>query len=119
MTTFKEQHSLEERKEESSRIIKKYPDRIPVIVQKHISGTSDPLPDLQKSKFLVPDHITYGQFMYIIRTRIHLNAEKALFLFVNNTLPSASTNIKQVYDQFKDDDNFLYCHYSSESTFGF
>jgi len=116
--SFKEQHSYDDRMEEARRIIMKYPDRIPVIVQKHTSGNTDSLPNLQKTKFLVPDHITYGQFLYIIRTRIHLQPEKALFLFVNNKLPSASSGMRSIYEQNKDDDNFLYCFYSSESTFG-
>ena len=116
--SFKEQHSYDDRVEEARRIILKYPDRIPVIVQKHTSGNTDSLPNLQKTKFLVPDHITYGQFLYIIRTRIHLQPEKALFLFVNNKLPSASSGMRSIYEQNKDEDNFLYCFYSSESTFG-
>lgn len=116
--SFKEQHSYDDRVEEARRIIMKYPDRIPVIVQKHTSGNTDSLPNLQKTKFLVPDHITYGQFLYIIRTRIHLQPEKALFLFVNNKLPSASSGMRSIYEQNKDEDNFLYCFYSSESTFG-
>ena len=116
--SFKEQHSYEDRVEEARRIIIKYSDRIPVIVQKHTSGNTDSLPNLQKTKFLVPDHITYGQFLYIIRTRIHLQPEKALFLFVNNKLPSASSGMRSIYEQNKDEDNFLYCFYSSESTFG-
>ena len=116
--SFKAQHSYDDRVEEARRIIMKYPDRLPVIVEKHTSGNTDSLPNLQKTKFLVPDHITYGQFLYIIRTRIHLQPEKALFLFVNNKLPSASSGMRSIYEQNKDEDNFLYCFYSSESTFG-
>ena len=116
--SFKAQHSYDDRVEEARRIIMKYPDRLPVIVEKHTSGNTDSLPNLQKTKFLVPDHITYGQFVYIIRTRIHLQPEKALFLFVNNKLPSASSGMRSIYEQNKDEDNFLYCFYSSESTFG-
>ena len=74
--------------------------------------------NLEKSKFLVPENITYGEFLYIIRSRIQLGAEKALFLFVNNTIPSATENMKDIYEKNKDVDNFLYCFYSSESTFG-
>ena len=35
MTKFKEKYTLQLRKEESDKIINKYPDRIPVIVEKH------------------------------------------------------------------------------------
>lgn len=115
---FRTIHSKEERSAESERIIQKYPDRIPIIVQKNSNSSSDTLPDLAKSKFLVPDHVTFGQFLYIIRTRMSLPAEKALFIFINNTIPNASVDMKSLYDEHKDDDNFLYCYYGTESTFG-
>lgn len=38
-------------------------------------------------RYLVPADLTVGQFVYIVRKRIKLNAEKAIFIFVNNTLP--------------------------------
>ena len=115
---FRTEHSTEERSAEAERIIQKYPDRIPIIVQKNTSSSSETLPDLAKTKFLVPDHVTFGQFLYIIRTRMSLPAEKALFIFINNTIPNASSDMKTLYDEHKDEDNFLYCFYGTESTFG-
>ena len=38
---FKSKHSLELRKEESNKIINKYPERIPIIVEKHKSCNYD------------------------------------------------------------------------------
>ncbi|KAI7985216.1 Autophagy-related protein 8e [Camellia lanceoleosa] len=43
-------------------------------------------PDLQ-NKYLVPADLTVGQFVYVIRKRIKLSAEKAIFIFVDNVLP--------------------------------
>uniref|UniRef100_A0A8C9KWV8 Gamma-aminobutyric acid receptor-associated protein n=1 Tax=Serinus canaria TaxID=9135 RepID=A0A8C9KWV8_SERCA len=40
--------------------------------------------DLDKKKYLVPSDLTVGQFYFLIRKRIHLRAEDALFFFVNN-----------------------------------
>ena len=115
---FKKQHTLEERKDEASRILEKYPERIPVIVQKNKGGNSEEIPTLKKTKFLVPEHISMGQFIYIIRQRINLAPEKGLFLFVDNTIPNSSSDMKIIYNQHKDEDGFLYVGYSSESTFG-
>ena len=39
------------------------------------------------SRYLVPADLTVGQFVYVIRKRIKLNAEKAIFIFVHNVLP--------------------------------
>ena len=37
-----------------------------------------------------PTDLTVSQFQYVIRKRIKLAPEKALFIFVNNTTPSTS-----------------------------
>lgn len=113
--SFKEEHPLEKRQAEALRIREKYPDRIPVIVEK--SERSD-IPDIDKKKYLVPSDLTVGQFVYVIRKRIQLNPEKAIFIFVKNLLPPTAALMMTVYDEHKDEDGFLYIQYSGESTFG-
>jgi len=113
--SFKSQHPLEKRKAEAERIRLKYPDRIPVISEK--AEKSD-IPDIDKKKYLVPADLTMGQFVYVIRKRIKLPADQAIFIFVNNTLPPAAALMSQVYQEHKDVDGFLYVVYSGESTFG-
>lgn len=41
-------------------------------------------------RYMVPSDSTVGQFVYLIRKRIKLSQEKAMFIFVNNVLPSTS-----------------------------
>ncbi|KAJ4785414.1 Autophagy-related protein [Rhynchospora pubera] len=113
--SFKEQHAFEKRKSEAARIREKYPDRVPVIVEK--AERSD-APDIDKKKFLVPSDLTLGQFVYVIRKRINLTAEKAIFMFVDNILPPTATPISKLYEDKKDPDGFLYFIYSGENTFG-
>jgi len=112
---FKNQHPFDKRKAEAQRIRAKYPDRIPVIAEK--AADSD-IPDIDKKKYLVPADLSVGQFVYVIRKRIKLKAEKAIFIFVNNTLPPTAALMSQVYKENKDEDGFLYVLYSGESTFG-
>lgn len=45
--------------------------------------------DIDKRKFLVPNDISVAQFMWIIRKRIQLPSEKAIFLFVGKVLPQS------------------------------
>lgn len=59
-----------------------------------------------------------GQLVYVVRRRLSLPAEKSLFLFVNNSLPTTSTLVSQLYAAHQDEDGFLYLTYSGESTFG-
>ena len=113
--SFKNTHDFNKRKLESSRIMLKYPDRIPIIVEKH--NNSD-IPQIDKKKYLVPNELTVGQFVYVIRKRIKLTADKAIFIFVNNNLPSTGSLMSQIYKEGKDMDGFLYVTYSSENTFG-
>ena len=79
MSNFKQINSFSKRKSESTRILNKYPDRIPIICEKDRNNS---VQDIDKKKYLVPMDLTLGQFIYIIRKRIKINPEKALFLFI-------------------------------------
>lgn len=114
MTEFKKL-PLSKRREESTRILAKYPDRIPVIVEKNHKGQ---VPDIDKCKFLVPIDLTVGQFVYVVRKRIKLAPEKAIFLFIKNTLPPTSQLMSAIYEEYKSEDGFLWVTYSGENTFG-
>ncbi|QEU61347.1 Atg8 [Kluyveromyces lactis] len=114
-SAFKSEFPFEKRKAESERIVQKFHNRIPVICER--GGKSD-IPDIDKRKYLVPGDLTVGQFVYVIRKRIKLPAEKAIFIFVNDTLPPTAALMSSIYQQHKDKDGFLYVSYSSENTFG-
>ncbi|KAL9236613.1 hypothetical protein vseg_011259 [Gypsophila vaccaria] len=114
-SSFKFEHPLEKREAESARIKEKYPDRIPVIVEK---AERSNIPDIDKKKYLVPADLTVGQFVYVVRKRVDLSAEKAIFVFVKNILPPTAALMSTIYDENKDEDGFLYMTYSGENVFG-
>lgn len=116
MGEYKLKYSYETRLEESTRIREKFPGRVPIIVEK--SKTSSNIPTIDKQKFLVPSDLSVSQFIYIIRKRLTLKSETALFLFVNGTLPTTSTFMRELYTIHKDLDGFMYMQYSGENTFG-
>uniref|UniRef100_A0A3Q3X363 Uncharacterized protein n=1 Tax=Mola mola TaxID=94237 RepID=A0A3Q3X363_MOLML len=93
---YKEEHPFEKRRSEGEKIRKKYPDRVPVIVEKAPKAR---IGDLDKKKYLVPSDLTVGQFYFLIRKRIHLRAEDALFFFVNNVIPPTSATMGLLYQQ--------------------
>ncbi|XP_055993352.1 gamma-aminobutyric acid receptor-associated protein-like 2 [Sorex fumeus] len=113
---FKEDNSLEHRCVELAKIRAKYPDWVLLIVEK-VSGSQ--IVDMDKWKYLIPFDITVAQFMWIIRKRIQLPSEKAIFLFVDKTVPQSSLMMGQFYEKEKHKDGFLYVAYSRENTFGF
>lgn len=112
---FKDEHPFEIRRAEADRIRHKYGDRVPIIcekVDKSDIGTID------KKKYLVPHDLTVGQFVYVVRKRIKLEPEKALFVFVDDVLPPTAALMSSIYEEHKDPDGFLYVTYSGENTFG-
>lgn len=113
--SYKDTNDYDIRKLESTKIRTKYPERIPVIVEKN--QDSD-IANIDKNKYLVPKDLTVGQLVYVIRKRIKMPPEMALFIFINNIIPPQYELISNIYDLYKDNDGFLYITYSGENTFG-
>lgn len=103
------------RKIEAQRIREKYPNRIPIIVEK---DPHSKVPDIDRHKYLVPKDISVAQFLHVIRKRIHLTPDKAIFLFVRQNIPPTSSLIAEIDQMYRDEDLFLRITYSGESTFG-
>lgn len=66
----------------------------------------------------MPGDLTCAQFGFLIRRRLQLPPEKALFLFINGSLPSGAALMREAYEQHRDRDGFMYVQYQSEATFG-
>lgn len=107
--------TFQERINESTKIKSKYPDRVPVICEKN-PGSG--LEILDKRKYLVPNDITTTQFLFIIRKRLKLSSEKGIFLFVNNIIAPSTHTMIDLYNEYKNDDGFLYMNYTEENVFG-
>ena len=71
---------IEKRKAEADKIRERYSDRIPVICEK---SENSKLPDIDKTKYLVPNDLSAYHFNYIIRKRIKLPETSSLYFFVN------------------------------------
>ncbi|CAF4415455.1 unnamed protein product [Rotaria socialis] len=129
---LKQNISIEKRKQESEKIRSRYPERIPVVVERvHESKIAD----IEKRKFLVPYDFTMAQFQWIIRRSLTLSAETAIFIFVENTnqgvgnflnnfkqswtIPQMTATMGEMYAKHKDEDGFLYIAYSGENAFGY
>ena len=99
------------------------------------SAPTPPPPPPPPRRYLVPADLTVGQFVYVIRKRIKVSPEKAIFMFVKNVLPPTGARacgatrlprhspahtpapppapppaalMADVYADHKDEDGFLY-----------
>lgn len=102
---------------EADRIKAKYPGKIPVFVTR--ASSAKDIPDIPKHKFLAPSNLSLGQFIWVIRKQLTLPPEKALFIFINNTLPTSNSLLSELYANYKSPDGALRMTYTSENTFGY
>lgn len=79
---------------------------------------SNKFPELETRRLLVPHDITVAQLTYLLRRRMGLLPDEAIFLFVDSSVLSSSTIVSVIYERNKDLDGFLYIKYSGENTFG-
>ena len=96
-------------------IKEKYPNYIPIVVR-----PNDNKIRLIKCKFLVGGDITIGQFLSILRRKMeNLKSSEAIYLFINNNLPTATSFLSTIYAENQDKNTgMLYITVCKENTFG-
>ena len=124
---FRSLFTFEQRAAESRKQLRKYPARIPIVVEDDPRQTTQIRAADAKRKFLVPRDMTFGDFMYTIRARAKLEAHQAMFLFVeredkdgnkSTMLPPIGVPVGTLYDHHRDHDGFVYLVCATENVFG-
>ena len=114
---FKQDYVFKKRFKESTRLLEKYPERVPVVIER--SENSKHLTIIDKNKYLVPKDLTMSQLLWVIRKRMNIRIEQAVFLLSDTgTIFTSTELISSVYENNKNPDGFLYLEYSNENTFG-
>jgi hypothetical protein len=116
--SFKEIYTFEERKTHSSDIRVKYPERLPIVMQRSMNDKI--LGYMDKIKYLVPGEITITEFMAILRKRLNVTQTTSIYLYNpdNKIILSGTNSIEYLYNKYKNDDGFLYIEYCGENVFG-
>ncbi|KAM3144492.1 hypothetical protein pb186bvf_003361 [Paramecium bursaria] len=123
---FKSEMSLEQRKQKTEGFKQRYPDKIPIIVEKHKKCN---LKELDRVQFLVSREIKFSDFKSQIREKLKLKDNQALFLQCGNTIITDGNNLflnpiqdckmVEIYEKYQDkDDHFLYLLYTDAEVFG-
>jgi len=123
---FAQKHSFVQRRKQSTAVLKKYGDRVPIVIQPQPGCLNAPW--LDGSKFLVPKTQTIASLLCHIREKMALKSEIGLFFLVGTSANSATKEqyaliggcdmVGLLYTQYAKDDGFCYVYYSEESTFG-
>lgn len=102
------------RRAEAARQHEAHPDRCCVLV-----APGEGAPSIDKHKYIVPKDMTVGGLVHVLRKRMEIRPEEALFLMSGSTLPMASQKMGDLHYSNRESDGFLYLRYTKESTFGY
>ena len=113
---YKSQESKEARIKQSKELLKKYPNKVPVILEK---DPSSKITEIGKTRYLLERKSTAKEVMEMIRKKTTIDEKDALFLQVRAKFSiTGEKTIGDIYDTYKDSDGFLYIMYTTELIYG-
>ena len=120
---MKSSHKLaftkKERIQQSSNLMSKNKDTIPIICEK---DSNCKLKKLIKTKYLIKRETILANFSKIIREKLEIESYNALFFLANCNNEKHPLDLNktfgEIYDKYKDEDGFLYLIYSNEEVWG-
>ena len=91
----------EQRRKACDELRNKFPNKIPIICEKAPNQKPD-LKEIDKTNFLVPAHFNVTQFNRMIRERLEMSSDTALYLLVNGkTTITGDTVLNDIYEKKK------------------
>ena len=114
---YKKDFDKEKRIEQCKALLIREPDKIPIILEKAPDCKLEPL---KKKNFLIKKNLSITKFIDLIRKKMQLKEEEALFLSAKGKYSiTGEKTIADLYKNYKDkEDGFLYIVYSSVEVFG-
>ena len=98
------------------KIMAKHPDKAPVWIER---AKGEKIDNLDRNKYLIDRDLSMGQVVCLIRDRIHVKPEQAIFIFVGDgVLPPNTATVGEIYREYKSKNDMLWVSYRAENTFG-
>jgi len=115
--------SIEERISESNRILAKFPNSIPVIIE---SKSEEVYKKLKKNKYLVPRNVSASYLLAAVRKHLEIDSSKAIFMYCGDNIICGTEIIDELYKDYiikkklfgNNTEKFFYVYISVENTFG-
>lgn len=129
MSEIKRKYSLDERKDITRKILEKYEDKCPIYLSldKEILSNINPIFKKNVNRYIVTSNLTMTQFLSVLRKKINFSQNESLTLFIeiyndkkiiNSVLAPLSSTVETIYNNYKDEDGFLYLKVVKENVFG-
>lgn len=98
-----------------TRMRQHYPGRVPLVATttSSVSATTT-----TSFKFLAPEELQVSQFLYVLRKRMQVNANEALFLFCEGRVLSGNLTLLELDHTCRGSDGLVHVTVSTENTFG-
>lgn len=100
--------SFEDRKKSTTEILKKYPDKVPVLVSRKYGKN---IKQIEKQRFMVTRYLGILNLKHILAKELKLENETLLHLESKNCILNDNINIEELYVKHKDTDGFLRIYY--------
>jgi hypothetical protein len=122
INSFRNTHSIEERKRISGQILAKYKDKACIIIEKS-KLCKDKSITIKRTKYLADKSITIGELVNRVKKEIENIRDQAIFILIvdknmRGISPTMSSNINEMYTKYHHDDGFMYMEFLCENTFG-
>lgn len=114
---YKTKYSDEDRRTSSKRILKKYPNMIPIILQRDIHSN---IPKIDKYKIMVKKCSDVGSLLKYLKNNIKCDPNQAIYIRIEDThyVPGVNDSMLCLYEDYKNTDGFLYITYYAMETYG-
>lgn len=109
--------SFEQRLQQANRFKTKFPNALPVVIQKDQRSS---LPSsLHNQLFLAPRTLGAGDFLALIRKKASLAKTQTIIMFVGkNNLVTPDNTLFELYNKYSEDDGFLYVLCTDHEVYG-